>query len=142
MISLFYSTINPNERQFIVAILPDTGLITEPKALLHLAFYLVNLQGIVAPYPRARLLIVEIVMCVAFLERQIKGLIVRVYLEVIPDIAIQKRSLAKGHSCPLAPITLGQRGSSPRCPYSCTPVQGSLPPRCFGFRLILSTWLQ
>ena len=74
VISLFYTTINPNERQFIVATLPDTRLITEPRALLHLAFYLVNLKGIVAPCPRARLLIVEIVMCVAFLERQIKGI--------------------------------------------------------------------
>ena len=51
---------------FVIADLPDMRLITEPRALLQLAFYLVCLQGIVAPYPRAHLLIVEIVMsCVS-----------------------------------------------------------------------------
>ena len=71
-ISLFYTTTNRNERKFVIAILPDTRSIPEPRALLQLVFYLVNLQGIVAPYPRAHLLIVEIVTCDVFLESQEK----------------------------------------------------------------------
>ena len=34
-ISLFYSTINRNVKQFIISVLPDTRSITGPGALLH-----------------------------------------------------------------------------------------------------------
>ena len=54
---------NLNERKFVTAILQDMRSIMEPRALLQLAFYLINLQGIVALYPQAHLLIVEIVTC-------------------------------------------------------------------------------
>ena len=73
MAFLFYAKTNPNEKKFVIAILPDARSITE-RALLQLAFYLVNLQGIVAPYPRAYLLIVEIVTCLAFLQSQVKNI--------------------------------------------------------------------
>ena len=60
MISLFYITTNRKKIKFVIAALPDTRSIREPRALLQIAFYLVNLQDIVGPYPRAHLLIVEI----------------------------------------------------------------------------------
>ena len=72
VISRSYTTTDPNERNFVIAILPDTRLITEPRALLQLAFCLVNLLGILAPYPQAHLLIGEIVRSDVFLENQVK----------------------------------------------------------------------
>ena len=71
MTLLFYTKTNPNNRKFFIAILSDVRSITE-RALLQLALYLVNLQGIVAPYPQAHLLIVEIVKCDAFLQSEVK----------------------------------------------------------------------
>ena len=49
---------------------------------------MVDFQGLVDPYPRAHLLMVEMVTCDAFLESQVKRLEVRVYLKAIPDIGL------------------------------------------------------
>ena len=53
-ISPFYTTTNRNERKFVIAILPDTRSISEPRALLQSVFHLVKLQGTVAPYFRVK----------------------------------------------------------------------------------------
>ena len=51
VISLLYKITNRNEGKFAVASLPDTKSISELTALLQTALHLVNLHGIVAPYP-------------------------------------------------------------------------------------------
>ena len=66
---------NKPKRKVVTEILLDARSITAQGALLQLAFYLVNLQGIVAPYPRANLLIVEIVTFDVFLESQEKKMV-------------------------------------------------------------------
>ena len=70
--SLFCTIANLNKRKFIIAIVPDTRSIREPRAFLQLAFYLVNFQGFVAPYPRAHLPVAELITYDILLESQAK----------------------------------------------------------------------
>ena len=75
MISLFNTTTKQNERKLVVANLPVTRSIMEPRAVLQLVFYLVNLKGIVALYPWVHLVTVEIVTCDVLFESQEKKML-------------------------------------------------------------------